>query len=134
MKKILSSILTIGILAGIGSAVGFAIAFTHPVDAQVVYQSKEVIVEVERNAPVLERIANCESGNKQFKDGQVLISINKNGTYDQGIMQINSIHNKDASNRGYNLATEEGNKGYGKFLYENYGTSDWSASQACWRK
>lgn len=97
-------------------------------------------ITVEAKAPIMDRIADCESGNgtvgsaTQFKNGQVLISINSNGTYDQGKYQINSIHNKEASALGFNLATEEGNTDYAKYLYANAGTSDWASSQKCWAK
>ncbi len=95
---------------------------------------------LEAKSPVLDRIADCESGNgkagsaTQLKNGQVLISLNTNGTYDQGKYQINSIHNKEASAMGFNLATEEGNTAYAKYLYANKGTGDWSSSSHCWNK
>lgn len=124
--------LTISVLAGVGLSVGVAIAFTHPAKAQVVYLGAPT---TEKGiAPVLQRIINCESGGNQFRDGQVLIAVNTNGTYDQGIAQINSIHNKEASKLGFDLSTEQGNIGYATFLYENRGTSDWYSSQKCWQK
>lgn len=135
MKSFITSVLTIGVLAGVGTAVGFAIAFTHQADAQIVYQSKEVVVQVEADAPVLDRIAKCESGNTQFaKDGQVLVHVNKNGTWDVGKYQINSIHGGTATKLGMNLYTEDGNTAFAKWMYANLGTGDWAASQSCWKK
>ncbi len=107
--------------------------------SKVIAQVPEVVT-VEAKTPIMDRIANCESGNgtagsaTQFKNGQVLISLNTNGTYDQGKFQINSIHNKEASTLGFNLATEEGNTAYAKYLYANKGTVDWSSSAHCWMK
>lgn len=92
------------------------------------------IITVEAAAPVLDRIAQCESGGNQFKNGQVLIHVNNNGTYDQGKYQINSIHNAAASKLGFNLATEEGNTGFAKWMYANLGTGDWYSSEKCWKK
>lgn len=94
---------------------------------------------VETPSPILDRIADCESGNgkpgtaTQFRKGQVLISINANGTYDQGKFQINSIHNTEATKLGYDLATEDGNEGYAKWLYAHKGTGDWASSAKCWQ-
>lgn len=105
--------------------------------SSVVYAEKEVIkeVEVKSIAPVMERIKQCESSGMQFgKDGQVLIHVNNNGSYDQGAYQINSIHNAQATKLGYNLATEEGNKGFAYWMYENLGTGDWYSSEKCWKK
>lgn len=125
------------------SAAGYAIfmsgAFLYSTST-VSAENVIVATSTEQEAPVLSRIEDCESGNgkpgshTQFRNGQVLISINTNGTYDQGEYQINSIHNKDASNRGYNLATEEGNAGYAKYMFENLGTGDWSSSEHCWKR
>jgi hypothetical protein len=95
---------------------------------------------VEAPSPILDRIADCESGNgtagsaTQFKHGQVLISINTNGTYDEGKFQINSIHNADATKLGYDLFTEQGNTAYAHYLYANKGTGDWASSAKCWAR
>lgn len=84
-------------------------------------------------APVLSRIAKCESPTGQYaKDGQVARHVNKDGTVDMGAYMINSIHNKEASKMGYDLSTEEGNKGFATWLYANRGTGDWYSSQRCW--
>ncbi len=96
---------------------------------------------VEAEAPIMDRIADCESGNGKLgtgsqigKSGQVVIAINTNGTYDIGKYQINSIHNVEATKLGFNLMTEEGNYSYAKWLYANKGTGDWSSSAKCWQK
>jgi hypothetical protein len=91
-------------------------------------------------SPILDRIADCESGNGQpgsateTKNGQVLIHINSNGTYDQGKFQINSIHNAEAAKLGDDLATDAGNTAYARYLYANEGTGDWASSQKCWAR
>lgn len=96
------------------------------------------VVTLEAKAAVMDRIADCESGNgkagsaTQFRNGQVVINVNTNGTYDQGKYQINSIHNAAATKLGFNLATEEGNTGFAKWMYANLGTGDWFSSQKCW--
>lgn len=90
---------------------------------------------VEAAAPILDRIAMCESHGHQLNpNGQVLLNINTNGTVDVGKFQINSIHEAEATKLGYDLFTEEGNTAYAKYLYANKGTGDWSSSAHCWQK
>lgn len=95
---------------------------------------------VEAPINILSRIADCESGNgkpgsaSQFKNGQVLISINTNNTVDVGLYQINSIHFKEASALGYDLMTTAGNTAYAKYLFLNRGSGDWLSSAHCWQK
>lgn len=95
----------------------------------------------ESEPAVLQRIADCESGNgkpgtaSQFnKYGAVVLNANTNKTVDLGKFQINSIHEAEAQKLGFDLFTEEGNVGYAKYLYENKGTGDWASSQNCWKK
>lgn len=124
-------------MAIFAAAVGIVASFiaSSTVTAQV-----PQVVTVEAKAAVMDRIADCESGNgkpgsaTQFKNGQVVINVNTNGTYDQGKYQINSIHNAAATKLGFNLATEEGNTGFAKWMYANLGTGDWYSSQKCWGK
>lgn len=126
-------VLPTAIIGLVGIMIGAASFSSSTVTAVTQEVVKEV--EVKGYAAVMDRIAQCESGGKQFgKHGQVIININTNGTYDQGKYQINSIHNGTATNLGYNLATEEGNEGFAYWMYENLGTRDWYSSEKCWRK
>ncbi len=135
IKKAGTIIFSVGVLMGIGAAVGMAVASTRTTEAQVVTREVPVLVTAEASiAPVLARIAKCESGSSQFKEGQVLIHVNSNGSYDQGKYQINSIHNAAAAKLGFNLATEEGNEGFANWMYLNLGTGDWYSSEKCWKK
>lgn len=85
--------------------------------------------------PVLARIMKCESTNSQYsKSGQVVIHVNKDGSYDTGKMQINSIWNATATKMGYDLTKESDNVAFGTWLFENIGTGPWSASSQCWNK
>lgn len=115
--------------------VGGLLVGQHLTPANVVYADKEVIKEVEVNAPVLERIATCESGGKHLgKSGQVIIKTNTNGTVDIGKYQINSVWFKKATEMGLDLTKEKDNEAMAKYIYANRGTGDWSASSACWNK
>lgn len=94
----------------------------------------EVPVEVEIKAPVMDRIIKCESGGKHTVNGQVLVKINTNGSYDTGIAQINSIWNKKATELGYNLSIEKDNIAFANYLFKTYGSEPWYSSKACWNK
>jgi hypothetical protein len=70
---------------------------------------------------------------KQFnEDGTIRGHSNKNGTYDIGFMQINSIHLGEAESMGYNLDTLYGNVMFSLWLYDKEGTSPWNPSKQCW--
>lgn len=85
-------------------------------------------------APVMKRIAKCESGGAHYgKDGQVIIHVNSNGSYDIGKYQINSVHNLSAKKMGLDLTKEADNEKYAMYLYENEGTGDWYSSRSCWQ-
>ena len=87
-------------------------------------------------APVLDRIAKCESGGQQFlPSGAVVARTNTNGSVDVGKYQINlsAAHVREMARLGFNPLTEEGNTAYAQYLYENRGTTDWASSQKCWQ-
>lgn len=85
--------------------------------------------------PVLERIAKCESGGKHFdKNGQVLMRSNTNKSVDVGKFQINSIWFAKATEMGLDITKEADNEKMAEWIYENKGTSDWSASFKCWSR
>jgi hypothetical protein len=95
----------------------------------------EVVKEVAVHAPVMDRIANCESGNKHFdKNGQVLMRGNTNRTVDLGVYQINTVWFADATKQGYDLTKETDNRAYAHYLYGKYGTEPWYSSKKCWNK
>lgn len=103
---------------------------------KTVIVEKPVTVEIVAKAPVLDRIAQCESGNTQYaKNGQVLLRANDNGSVDIGVMQINNaIWGAKATALGYNLFIEADNRAMAEYIYQNYGTSPWVLSSHCWTK
>lgn len=84
--------------------------------------------------PILTKIAKCESGNTQYdKDGKVLKG--RVDSMDTGKYQISKRYWSDEAQRqGYNIDTEEGNEAMAKWILNNRGTVDWSASQRCWNR
>ena len=82
--------------------------------------------------PILLKIAECESGGRQFNpDGTVL-----RGRYnpkDVGRFQINEkFHLAESKKLGMDIYTWEGNTKYALYLYAKNGTRDWNASSSCW--
>lgn len=102
---------------------------------ETVYAEKQVEVPIDGPAPVLDRIAQCESSNMQIKNGQVLMMANQNGSVDVGVMQINiRVWGKKAAELGYDLTKEADNRSFAHWLYANYGTEPWIFTKGCWNK
>lgn len=103
---------------------------------------KEKNVDVEayvreyfKDIPILTKVAGCESGYRQFKNGKVLRGIVNPA--DVGVMQINEKYHLVASKKlGMDIYTIDGNLAYGRYLYEHrdLGTRPWLASAPCWTK
>ncbi len=135
VRKFIRKSLILGTIGGlmVASASIGALTFSSRV---VVASEPEVVVAP---APVLDRIADCESGTGKagsathFKNGQVVMNANTNGTIDIGKYQVNLTYwGKKATDLGLDLTKEVDNKKMAEFIYQNYGTGDWSASQKCW--
>lgn len=95
----------------------------------------EALVKVSfKDAPIMHKVAFCESRNKQFDaDGKVHRGVVNNK--DVGIFQINEkYHLKRSIKMGIDIYTVEGNMKYARILYKESGTQPWSASQPCWGK
>ena len=103
---------------------------------KVIYTSQEVIKEVPVKAPLLDKIAKCESPNGHFgKNGQVSNYGNKNGTVDIGAYMINSYYwGQTATDMGLNLWVEADNKEFAEWLFSEKGSEPWIATKSCWRK
>lgn len=84
--------------------------------------------------PILERIAICESGGRQFnEDGTVLKG--RLNTHDIGKWQINENYwLAEASRLGVNIYSLEGNTKMAVYIFQRYGTKPWNWSKKCWDK
>lgn len=102
----------------------------------VIYTKAEVIKEVPVKAPILDRIAKCESPTGHYdKNGQISLNANTDRSVDIGKYQINNrAWGKKATELGYNLMVEKDNDAMAHWIYENRGTEDWYSSKACWMK
>lgn len=87
-----------------------------------------------KDAPIMERVAFCESTHTQFiSEGVVHRGVVN--SKDVGIFQINEkYHLKDSKKMGIDIYSIEGNMEYAKHLYEEQGLQPWSASRPCWGK
>ncbi len=76
----------------------------------------------------ISKIINCESR----WDPNAINTKNKNGTYDRGLFQSNSIHMKALSNE--DAFNYKKNIDWGIKLFKKQGTSPWNSSRKCWDK
>lgn len=95
---------------------------------------KPALKEYFKDAPIMERVAFCESTHTQFiSEGVVHRGVANNK--DVGIFQINEkYHLKDSKKMGIDIYSIEGNMEYARHLYETQGLQPWSASRPCWGK
>lgn len=130
--RVIATLVFVAIFSA-GTAFGGAIFSTSEVHAE--YTTKTTL-----DSRVLNRIADCESGNGKAgtathydKNGQVLLRGNTNKTVDVGKYQVNSVWFKKATELGYDITTEAGNKAMAEWIYLNRGTGDWYSSESCWK-
>lgn len=81
-------------------------------------------------APVMLRIAWCESRHRQFN--KVGGPIENPVTHDIGIFQINPIWFLTFAKLGLSIYTIEGNIEAAKHILETQGIKAWSSSKKCW--
>ena len=132
LKKCLRVLTWTGLTASILYGTFMAGAYFNPV---ISYAVQEKILEVDSQAPVMDRIAKCESTNTHFgKNGQVLVRGNTNNSVDVGRYQINEkVWGTKATELGYNIFDEKENKEMAYWIYKNHGTEPWYSSEKCWR-
>jgi hypothetical protein len=92
---------------------------------------------------ILQKIADCESGNgkegsgrQHLDNGRVVLNVNKDGSADVGKWQINLRYHGAALARMKLdvINSEEDNEEFARHLYRLNGTKDWGASKHCWNQ
>jgi hypothetical protein len=103
-----------------------------PKEPEYIQSYEEMILEVFPDAPIMVRIAKCESRLRQYgSNGEALRG--EQNPLDRGLFQINEkYHLKNAIDMGIDIHTPEGNILYARYLYDRNGTRDWAWSQKCW--
>lgn len=92
--------------------------------------TRQLLAMVQADVPdSLLRVAYCESENRQFIKGEVVIG---KVTPDIGRFQINPMHLQEAKRKGMDVYTYKGNTDYALYLYNRNGLRDWTASKHCW--
>ena len=78
---------------------------------------------------LLEKIANCESGDQQYNPDGTLVH---NGDH-IGLYQISTkLHKAQALSMGWDITQPAGNVAEALYLFHKNGTADWLASASCW--
>lgn len=109
---------------------------------------KEKVILIGVQPAILNKIADCESGERTIfgnavegsathynKDGSVKLGAFTDPQYGQdvGKYQINTLyHQEEAERLGLDLWDETDNATYARYLYEQSGTDPWLASESCW--
>ncbi len=87
-----------------------------------------------KDAPIMAKVAFCESTHTQFVAPGVVHRGVVNSK-DVGIFQINERYHLNTSKKmGIDIYSIEGNMEYARHLYETQGLQPWSASKPCWGK
>ena len=106
-------------------------------DYEPITDSKNVaryVSDYFQDIPILARIAECESQNRQYdKNGEVLRG--EQNRFDVGVMQINEkYHLDDSKSIGLDIYKIEGNVAFARHIYEKQGAKPWMSSSPCWSK
>lgn len=137
IKKIVRKFAVIVSAIMVTGSVGFTGYKTYEWTAvpKTVFADREVVVEVQKRAEVMDRIAKCEGKTQFKKNGDVVMNLNKNNSWDVGKYQINeATWGPTAAKMGVNIFTEEGNEKFAYWLYQTRGTEPWIYSKSCWSK
>jgi len=90
---------------------------------------QELIVEAFPDAPIMLRVAACESGFLQHAYNPT------NNSHDGGVFQISQkYHGHQMKKLGLDPYDVKDNIAYARILYDANGLRDWSASKHCWSK
>src|SRR3990167_6274466 len=111
--------------------VSYPITPLGPVDTIKTPQIADLTATTAYLPPILERIAQCESGGSQYNEKGIILG--KKNPLDRGKWQINEFyHGETARKLGFDLNTLEGNTNMALWLYERQGTKPWYLSEKCW--
>lgn len=93
---------------------------------------QEQIADTFPDAPVMLRVAYCESKYRQFNpDGSV--HRGEINPKDTGVFMINErFHLAEAQRLGFDIYSTAGNISYARYLYNLQGTKPWDWSKHCW--
>ena len=127
----LVGILAVLLLAGISAKTSYSFRV---MEKSIVQHKQVVFSHGGKSEDILDKIAACESGGKQF-DSTGKVIRGKQNSMDIGKWQINlDYHGKTALAMGLNLFDEKDNRTYAEYLYAKEGSAPWNWSKHCWSK
>ena len=100
-------------------------------------QVEQMVRAYFKDAPVMVKIAKCESGFKHFDpNGPNGLNTNPDPRSSaSGVFQILlKTHGPKARRLGFDITTVKGQLGYARHLYKLGGTRDWKESRSCWKR
>lgn len=93
-------------------------------------QVAKLVREYFPDAPIMVRVAACESGLQQTHPDGTLVKSAANAV---GVMQIHMPAHRDTARRkGIDLKTIRGNLKMARELYDEDGLRPWEPSRSCW--
>ncbi len=101
---------------------------------EILYTRESIIERVRQaflDAPIMLEIARCES---QYKAAAHNTKLNKDGTTDGGIFQLNSIHDEELNFLKLDKFDPKDNIRFARILYDRSGLQPWESSRGCWGK
>lgn len=104
------------------------------VQIEISYTKESIIEKVRQaflDAPIMLEVARCES---QYKITAHNTTLNKDGTTDGGIFQLNSVHDEELAALGLDKFDPEDNIKFARILYDRSGLQPWKSSRDCWGK
>ena len=85
------------------------------------------------DAPLMVRVAKCESGLVHLKNGEMIR--NRDGSSARGVFQVlMRVHQPQMQKMGLNPERTDHYLAYVRYLYDQYGLAPWQASRHCWNK
>lgn len=85
------------------------------------------------DAPIMVRVAMCESGLIHRKDGELIR--NQEGSSAKGTFQVlMRVHAPQMYKMGLNPERTDDYLAYVRFLFDRYGFTPWQSSQHCWNR
>lgn len=85
------------------------------------------------DAPLMVRVAKCESGLVHRQNGELIR--NRKGSSARGVFQVlMRVHQPQMYKMGLNPERTDHYLAYVRYLYDQYGLKPWQASEHCWNR
>jgi hypothetical protein len=93
-------------------------------------EMKELVRRYFPGAPIMVRVAECESGLRHTTKSGALVRSARNAV---GLMQLHEpAHKRTALSKGIDIETLSGNLEWARRIYLKEGLRPWNPSRSCW--